>query len=111
MERGEKDAAEAARHLSTQMRDTRQEVSLYPRVLPMASSRALAALLLGRLTSATQAVVRAERLRPLQEVFYALEPIDREIMTLRHFEQMTCSEAARELSIEEAANANATSAP
>lgn len=87
------------------MRDPRQEVSLYPRAMPMASSEALAAQLLGRLTSPTQAVVRAERLRRLQDALNALEPIDREILTLRHFEQMSRSEAAQELGIEEAAAA------
>ncbi len=90
-------------HLGTQMRDPRQEVSLYPRAMPMASSEALAAQLLGRLTSPTQAVVRAERLRRLQDALNTLAPIDREILTLRHFEQMTRSEAAQELGIEEAA--------
>ena len=50
------------RHMGTHMRDARREVSLYRDALPEASSAALAAQLLGKHTSPTQAAVRAERL-------------------------------------------------
>ena len=43
-------------HLGTQMRDAGREVSLYRGALPAASSAALAAQLLGRHTSPTQAL-------------------------------------------------------
>src|SRR5262249_12932119 len=43
-------------HLGTQMRDAGREVSLYRGALPAASSAALAAQLLGKHTSPTQAV-------------------------------------------------------
>ena len=49
-------------HLGTQMRDAGREVSLYRGALPAASSAALAAQLLGRHTSPTQALLRAERI-------------------------------------------------
>src|SRR5215472_5416549 len=42
-------------HLGTKMRDAGQEVSLYRAALPQATSASLAAHLLGRMTSATQA--------------------------------------------------------
>ena len=48
------------RHLGARMRDAGQEVSLYRGALPQASSASLAAQLLGRLTTASQAAVRAE---------------------------------------------------
>src|SRR5277367_1592463 len=67
-------------HLGTQMRDAGREVSLYRGALPAASSAALAAQLLGRHTSPTQAILRAERILRLQEALNALEPIDREIL-------------------------------
>jgi RNA polymerase sigma-70 factor (ECF subfamily) len=92
-------------HLGTQMRDAGREVSLYRGALPAASSAALAAQLLGRHTSPTQAAVRAERILRLQEALNALEPIDREILSLRHFEELTAAEAAQVLGIEEAAAA------
>ncbi len=54
-------------HLGTQMRDADREVSLYRGALPTASSAALAAQLLGRHTSPTQAAARAERVLRVQE--------------------------------------------
>jgi hypothetical protein len=47
-------------HLGTRMRDADREVSLHRGALPAASSVSLAALLLGRLTSPSQAAVKAE---------------------------------------------------
>ena len=92
-------------HLGAQMRDAGREVSLFREALPAASSAALAAHLLGKHTSPTQAAVRAERLIRLQEAINALDPIDREILSLRHFEELTRAEAAQALGIEEAAAA------
>ncbi len=92
-------------HLGTQMRDAGREVSLYRGALPAASSAALAAQLLGRHTSPTQAAVRAERILRLQEALNTLEPVDREILSLRHFEELTAAETARVLAIEESAAA------
>lgn len=92
-------------HLGAQMRDASREISLYRGPLPAASSMALAAQLLGRHTSPTQAAVRAERLVRIQDALNTLEPIDREILSLRHFEELTHTEAAKALNIEEAAAA------
>src|SRR5438128_8229163 len=65
-------------HLGTQMRDAGLEVSLYRGALPQASSAALAAQLLGKHTSPTQAAVRAERPLRLPEALNTLDPMDRE---------------------------------
>jgi RNA polymerase sigma-70 factor (ECF subfamily) len=92
-------------HLGAQMRDAGREVSLYRGALPQASSAALAAQLLGKQTSPTQAAVRAERLLRLQEALNALDPLDREILSLRHFEELTSAEAAQVLAIKEDAAA------
>jgi RNA polymerase sigma-70 factor (ECF subfamily) len=92
-------------HLGAQMRDAGREVSLYRGALPQASSAALAAQLLGKHTSPTQAAVRAERLLRLQEALNALDPLDREILSLRHFEELTAAEAALVLDIKEDAAA------
>jgi RNA polymerase sigma-70 factor, ECF subfamily len=92
-------------HLGTQMRDARREVSLYRAALPEASSAALAARLLGKHTSPTQAAVRAERLLRVQEALNSLDPLDREVLSLRHFEQLSRAETARVLGIAEAAAA------
>jgi RNA polymerase sigma-70 factor (ECF subfamily) len=90
-------------HLGAQMRDAGLEVSLYRGALPAASSAALAAQLLGKYTSPTQAAVRAERLLRIQEALNSLDPIDREIISLRHFEQLNRTESALALGIEESA--------
>jgi RNA polymerase sigma-70 factor (ECF subfamily) len=92
-------------HLGTQMRDVALEVSIYRGALPAASSAALAAQLLGKYTSPTQAAVRAERMLRIQEALNTLDPMDREVLSLRHFEQMTLVETALSLDIEESAAA------
>jgi RNA polymerase sigma-70 factor (ECF subfamily) len=92
-------------HLGTQMRDAELEVSIYRGALPEASSAALAAQLLGRHTSPTQAAVRAERMMRLQEALNTLDAIDREVLSLRHFEELSLAETALSLGIEEPAAA------
>jgi RNA polymerase sigma-70 factor (ECF subfamily) len=102
---GEQLATLHRHHLGVQMRDAAREVSLHRGALPAASSAALAAQLLGRHTSPSQAVLRAERMLRVQEAINALDPLDREILALRHFEQLSRTEAAQTLGIEPAAAA------
>ncbi len=92
-------------HLGTQMRDAGLEVSIYRGALPEASSAALAAQLLGKHTSPTQAAVRAERMLRLQEALNTLDAMDREVLSLRHFEELSLAETALSLGIEESAAA------
>jgi RNA polymerase sigma-70 factor (ECF subfamily) len=92
-------------HLGTQMRDAGLEVSIYRGALPAASSAALAAQLLGKHTSPTQAALRAERMLRLQEALNTLDPMDREVLSLRHFEELTLAETALALEIQEPAAA------
>ena len=87
------------------MRDAGREVSLYHQALPQASTAALASMLLGRDTSPTHAAQRAEKLLRVQEALNSLEPADREILALRHFEQLNRGEAAQALGITEEAGA------
>jgi RNA polymerase sigma-70 factor, ECF subfamily len=92
-------------HLGTKMRDAGQEISLYQGALPQASSAALASMLLGQHTSPTQAALRAERMLRVQEALNSLDPIDREVLALRHFEQLGRAEAALALGISQDAAA------
>lgn len=92
-------------HLGVKMRDAGREVSLHREPLPEASSMALAAQLLGKLTSPTKAAIRAERMLRLQEAINTLDPIDREVLSLRHFEELSRTETAKVLGIEESAAA------
>jgi RNA polymerase sigma-70 factor (ECF subfamily) len=93
------------RHLGTQMRAAGREVSLHQGRLPETSSAALAAQLLGHDTRPSEAAIRAEMKLRLQEALNAMDPLDREVLTLRHFEQLNRAETARELGISEAAGA------
>jgi RNA polymerase sigma-70 factor, ECF subfamily len=93
-------------HLGAQMRDADREVSLYRGALPQASSASLAAQLLGRLTSPTQAALRAELQVRVQEALNSMEPLDREVLTLRHFEMLTNAETAAVLGIKKSAASN-----
>jgi RNA polymerase sigma-70 factor (ECF subfamily) len=90
-------------HLGARMRDVRREVSLHHGALPAATSAALAAQLLGHQTRPSEAAVRAEAKIRLQEALNRMDPIDREVLALRHFEQLTNAEVARVLQIREAA--------
>jgi RNA polymerase sigma-70 factor (ECF subfamily) len=90
-------------HLGAQMRDAGQEVSLYQGALPAASSVSLANQLLGRLTSPTQAAVRAEMQVRLQEALNTMDALDREVLVLRHFEELSNAETAEVLGIEKSA--------
>ena len=92
-------------HLGTKMRDAELEVSIYRGALPAASSAALAAQLLGKHTSPTQAAIRAERMMRLQEALNTLDPMDREVLSLRHFEELSLVETALSLGIEQSAAA------
>jgi RNA polymerase sigma-70 factor (ECF subfamily) len=93
-------------HLGARMRDAAQEVSLYRGALPQASSASLAAQLLGRLTSASRAAVRAETQIRVQEALNRMDPMDREVLTLRHFEMLSNDETATVLGIKKSTASN-----
>ncbi len=90
-------------HLGTPMRDARKEIALDRGGLPGASSAAMAAQLLGHATRPSEAAMRAEAKILLEQALNDLDPLDREILALRHIEQLTNAEAARILDIKEAA--------
>ncbi len=93
-------------HLGTKMRDAGQEVSLYRGALPQASSESLAAQLLGKLTSPSQAAIRVETQIRVQEAINSMDPMDREVLVLRHFEMLSNQETAKVLGISKKAASN-----
>jgi len=93
-------------HLDTKMRDAGQEVSLHPGGLPAASTHSLANLLLGRMTSPSEAAVRAERQIRLQDALNQMDPLDREVLAMRHFEELNNSETAIVLGLSKTAASN-----
>ena len=88
------------------MRDVGREVSLHGGSLPQATSVSLAALLLGRFTSVSQMAVRAEMQVKLQETLNSMDSRDREIIALRHFEELTNNEVAESLGISKSTASN-----
>jgi RNA polymerase sigma-70 factor (ECF subfamily) len=90
------------RHLGTQSRDADREISLHRGGLPEADSISLAAQLLGQLTTPSQAAMKAEVRLLVQEALSSMDPIDREVLALKHFEQLSTSEIADVLELSKA---------
>ena len=91
------------RHLGAQKRDARLEVSIHRGPDPPASSVSLADFLMGHLTSPSQAAIRSEAAAQLGKVVNEMDPIDREVLVLRHFEELTNSEVAEVLGLQQKA--------
>jgi RNA polymerase sigma-70 factor (ECF subfamily) len=94
------------RHFGSKMRDASLEISLRDAALPRATSVSLAAMLLGRMTSPTSAARRAELLVRVQNALNSLDPSDHDIITLRHFEELSNNETAHLLGISKTAASN-----
>src|SRR6516162_8406117 len=89
-------------HLGTQLRDADREVTLHRGGLPQADSVSLAAQLLGTLTTPSQAAIKAEIRLVVQEALNGMDPIDREVLALKHFEQLSTTEIAEVLGLSKA---------
>jgi RNA polymerase sigma-70 factor (ECF subfamily) len=93
-------------HLGAKMRAAGQEVSLHQGALPQVTSLSLAEHLLGKLTTASQAAMRVELKLRVQEALNSMDPHDREVLILRHFEELSNAEAAQVLGIKPSAAVN-----
>ena len=96
-------------HLSAQMRDPRREMTPCRGCDGKGSSdttrAALVAQLTGGATGPATAAGRAEVKTRLNEALEKMDATDREVLALRHFEQLTSAEAAQVLGIQERAAA------
>ncbi|HEV2292722.1 MAG TPA: sigma-70 family RNA polymerase sigma factor [Tepidisphaeraceae bacterium] len=92
-------------HLGTRRRDAKRELPLDAPGRPDETSAALCAHLTAGLTRQSVAVARGEVRTRLAEALDAMDPTDREVLAMRHFEQLTSAEAAEVLGIEERAAA------
>lgn len=85
-------------HLGTQMRDAGREAALVP--LSGTANRSLAELLSGSVTSPSGAAMRREGSALLAKAIDALAEADREVIALRHFEDLANEEVADALGIQ-----------
>jgi RNA polymerase sigma-70 factor (ECF subfamily) len=91
------------RYLGAQRRDASREVSLDQWGAASAGSAVLLAQLSGSFTSPSQYAVRNETAWQLRAALEDLEPIDREVLMLRHLEELGNNEVADILGIDKCA--------
>ncbi|MFT4556054.1 MAG: RNA polymerase sigma-70 factor (ECF subfamily) [Planctomycetaceae bacterium] len=92
------------RHLGAQKRSVSQEVSIGKSNCD--TSVSIAAQLAGNLTSPSNVAMRGERLARLREALDGMDEIDREVLALRHFEELGNNEVAEILGIQKTTASN-----
>ena len=85
------------RHLGTDKRDAQLEISLVQQAVPLASSVFLANQLAGQFTSVDRNLRKEDAVGKLEEILNDMDQSDREIIAMRHFEELTTEEIAAEL--------------
>jgi RNA polymerase sigma-70 factor (ECF subfamily) len=85
-------------HLGAQMRDAGREIFLDAGAA--GTSVSLARHLIGSLTSPSGVAARAESVAQLEAALAEMDTIDREVLALRHFEELSNSEVAEVLGIQ-----------
>ena len=93
-------------HLGAKLRSAGLEISLHRGGLPPVTSVSLAEQLLGRLSTASHAAMRAELKIRVEGALNSMDESDREMLVLRHFEELSNSEAAEVLGISPTAACN-----
>lgn len=96
---GQKLAAIHRWHFNTQKRDPRREEMGPSQKPPAVDSQILAQEFSASMTSPSEAVSKAELMKKMLEFLEQLDPMDREILVMRHFEEMSNNEAAYELGL------------
>lgn len=91
------------RHLGTQKRSAGVEFSIDRGWSSSSTSSSLSFHLLDDLTSPSEAALREEMSQKLNQALSEMKDIDREVLALRHFEQLSNREAAQVLGISEQA--------
>lgn len=89
-------------HLGAQKRDIRREQTKRP-AYPEETSVSMIRHLVGKVSTPSQVAVNAESLRQLEEALEQMDPIDQEVLALRHFEELTNIEVSELLGIEQKA--------
>lgn len=90
------------RHLGAQMRSVAREVK-FSQPQNHSSSLALTSRFVAHLTSPSQVAIRDEVSRQLRTALDEMSAMDREVLALRHFEELSNSEVAETLNISQKA--------
>ena len=90
-------------HLGSQMRDANREAVFQGNRYPQTTSASLAFQFAGKFTSPSQAAAREETLMRVEQAVAEMDPLDQEVLALRHFEELTNSEVAEVLGIQQKA--------
>ena len=90
-------------HLGAQMRDAGQEVSIDRGGPSAATSMCLARHLAAANSTPSQAAMREEFVAQVEEVLEGMDPIDREVLALRHFEELSNQQVAEVLGLDKGA--------
>ncbi len=93
-------------HLGTAKRDAHREAVRPYGPAGQSTAASLAAQLLGNFTSPSGVAMRAEAASRLEAALDTMNPMDREVLALRHFEELTNQEIAEVLGIEPTAASN-----
>ncbi|MEL7498069.1 MAG: sigma-70 family RNA polymerase sigma factor [Planctomycetota bacterium] len=86
------------RHLKTKKRDASRDLSLHGVALN-ATSEAVAFELISDMSSPSEAMIKKHRKEQLTQALESMSDLDREVLTLKHFEQMTNREIAELLEL------------
>lgn len=87
------------KHVGAKMRNAAREVH-------SPKSHAMSAFFVGHITSPSGAAMREELRSKIEAALESMEEIDREVLLLRHFEELSNKEAAEVLGIQENAASN-----
>jgi RNA polymerase sigma-70 factor (ECF subfamily) len=82
------------------MRDVGREISLFARPGPQSASASMAIHLVGDGTSPSMAAARGEAVEAVRVAIESMDPLDQEVLALRHFEELTNAEVAQVLGIQ-----------
>ena len=91
------------RHVGAQKRSAAREFSIHGGWSSDSTSLSLAHHLMGHLSSPSNAAIHAELSKQLDQALSTMSDIDREVLALRHFEELTNSETAQVLDMSEQA--------
>lgn len=91
------------KHLKTKRRAITREVSLHQRLPFQSTSASLGALLAASGTSPSHAAMRDEQIEQMRTHLNRMSDLDREVLILRHMEQLSNGEVAHVLGIDKSA--------